>query len=825
MLGAGADGDAFINGKEGPAGADLLLPHHKARIDILLKRANLYSTFLARDLEKRQEELRNGFCILGEGGDGGGDVEVGGGADDVGAKALVEEDMDGDIEPPARVMVRKDRGGRRGKRKAAAETRTTSSKRQKPLNPPPTPAPEPLPPPRTTRQPTLVTGGEMREYQLVGMEWLISLYENGLNGILADEMGLGKTLQVIAFLAHLWEVGTRGPFLIVVPLSTLVNWVSEFERFAPTIPVLLYHGPKEERDYLRRNRLSPSSTTPFPIIVTTYEICMRDKNHLQLLKWVYVIVDEGHRLKNLDCKLIRELKSYRSANRLLLTGTPIQNNLSELWSLLNFVQPDIFSDRSAFEQCFDFGDDMTQLTTSVTQKEILQRQLETEFVTQLHEILKPFLLRRIKTEVELSLPPKREYILHAPLTPLQKRLYAATLKGELRETIKAILLGSGKDITAAPVGIGKRKRVVRGSYRELIEDGLEGEVESDSEGEGEGEEDEDGEEEREEKERGVVVGVPNGRDGDKDRVVDIALRAQNLQSPVVQLRKICNHPYLFNLDVALDPQPPYATPSPHSTTGDKTAIPPRSLPTTPPGIVSTSGKMLILHKLLPNLFERGHRVLLFSQMTRVLDLVGRWCEEVMGWEYCRLDGATDVLLRRDEITRFESHPSIPLFLLTTRAGGLGINVTSADTVIIFDSDWNPQMDLQAQDRVHRIGQTKSVVVYRLVAQGTIEERVRGLAEGKRRLGEVVVHRGRHADYKSRQKIQNEELAALLAAECSAIHASSSSSSSSSGLSLDATATLPTTGGEAATQDGSGKMGCGMGILEDDEELERILRRD
>lgn len=200
------------------------------------------------------------------------------------------------------------------------------------------------------RQPRLITGATMRGYQLDGVQWLISLYENGLNGILGDEMGLGKTLQVIALLAHLWEMRVCGPFLVVAPLSTIGNWVKEFARFAPTVPVVLYHGNKEERAVLRRKHLKGRGKDgKMPIVVTSFEVAMNDARYLQAFTWKYLCVDEGQRLKNKDCKLLRELKSLKAANRLLLSGTPLQNNLAELWSLLNFILPDVFDSLTVFQ--------------------------------------------------------------------------------------------------------------------------------------------------------------------------------------------------------------------------------------------------------------------------------------------------------------------------------------------------------------------------------------------------------------------------------------------------------------------------------------------
>jgi ATP-dependent DNA helicase len=206
----------------------------------------------------------------------------------------------------------------------------------------------------SARQPALVTGGVLRDYQLAGVEWLISLWENGLNGILADEMGLGKTLQTIGFIAHLKSMQVAGPYLIVTPLSTLANWVNEFKRFAPSINVLLYHGSKEERQHMINRKMPKKKETnaDFPVIVTSYEIVMNDRKFLQRYHWKYIVVDEGHRLKNMNCRLIKELKTYSSANRLLLTGTPLQNNLAELWSLLNFLLPDIFDDLDMFQSWF-----------------------------------------------------------------------------------------------------------------------------------------------------------------------------------------------------------------------------------------------------------------------------------------------------------------------------------------------------------------------------------------------------------------------------------------------------------------------------------------
>ena len=277
----------------------------------------------------------------------------------------------------------------------------------------------------TGKQPDNIQG-TMRDYQINGLQWLISLYENGLNGILADEMGLGKTLQTISFLAHLVQVGVNGPFLIVAPLSTLRNWEQEFQKFAPSISVVFYHGSIPERNELRSKKIAEKKGKIKPaVVLTTYEISMNDKKHLQKIDWKYIVVDEGHRLKNLNCKLIRDLKEYKTANRLLLTGTPLQNNLAELWSLLNFLMPEIFTDLQDFENWFD----------DIKGSQEGDIESKTSLVSTLHQVLKPFLLRRVKSDVACDVPLKKEYVLYAPLMPKQKELYDAILSGDIRSVL------------------------------------------------------------------------------------------------------------------------------------------------------------------------------------------------------------------------------------------------------------------------------------------------------------------------------------------------------------------------------------------------------
>lgn len=474
-------------------------------------------------------------------------------------------------------------------------------------------------------QPSIITGGAMRSYQLDGLNWMIRLQENGINGILADEMGLGKTLQSISVIAYMREFrNITGPHLIVVPLSTLPNWCREFANWCPSIRILKFHGSKEDRDHIISNELQPGKTQEqrrWDVVLTTYEVINLEKNALTKIAWRYLIIDEAHRLKNEQSQFSQTIRLINVQHRLLLTGTPLQNNLHELWSLLNFLLPDVFASSEQFDEWFDLD---------VEDNEAKQR-----MITQLHKLLRPFMLRRLKIDVETSLPPKTETILFTGMSEMQKNLY------------RQILL---RDIDT----------------------------------------------------------VNGGGNGSQTAVLNI----------VMQLRKCCNHPYLFP------------------------GVEDRSLDTLGDHLFLNCGKMALLDKLLVKLKQRGHRVLIFSQMTRMLDIMEDYFLS-KGFLYCRIDGNTSYEEREDRINDYNRPNSDKfIFLLSTRAGGLGINLQTADTVIIYDSDWNPQADLQAQDRAHRIGQKKVVQVFRLVTDDTVEVKVVERAQQKLKLDAMVVQQGR-----------------------------------------------------------------------------------
>uniref|UniRef100_A0A2P2MQR7 Uncharacterized protein n=1 Tax=Rhizophora mucronata TaxID=61149 RepID=A0A2P2MQR7_RHIMU len=477
---------------------------------------------------------------------------------------------------------------------------------------------------RLVAQPSCIQG-KMRDYQLAGLNWLIRLYENGINGILADEMGLGKTLQTISLLGYLHEFrGITGPHMVVAPKSTLGNWMNEIRRFCPVLRAVKFLGNPDERKHIREELLVAGK---FDVCVTSFEMAIKEKSALRRFSWRYIIIDEAHRIKNENSLLSKTMRLYNTNYRLLITGTPLQNNLHELWSLLNFLLPEIFSSAETFDEWF-------QISGESDQQEVVQ---------QLHKVLRPFLLRRLKSDVEKGLPPKKETILKVGMSQMQKQYYKALLQ---------------KDLEVVNAG------------------------------------------------------------GERKRLLNIAM----------QLRKCCNHPYLFQ---GAEPGPPY-------TTGDH--------------LITNSGKMVLLDKLLPKLKERDSRVLIFSQMTRLLDILEDYLI-FRGYQYCRIDGNTGGEDRDASIEAFNKPGSEKfVFLLSTRAGGLGINLATADVVILYDSDWNPQVDLQAQDRAHRIGQKKEVQVFRFCTEYTIEEKVIERAYKKLALDALVIQQGRLAEQKGNQHL-------------------------------------------------------------------------
>ncbi|KAK4123860.1 hypothetical protein N657DRAFT_573407 [Parathielavia appendiculata] len=502
-----------------------------------------------------------------------------------------------------------------------------------------------------TQQASILVGGTLKEYQLKGLQWMLSLYNNNLNGILADEMGLGKTIQTISLITYLIEKKQQnGPYLVIVPLSTLTNWNLEFDKWAPSVAKVVYKGPpnarKMQQEKIRQGR--------FQVLLTTYEYIIKDRPLLSKIKWFHMIIDEGHRMKNSNSKLSATIQQYYSTRyRLILTGTPLQNNLAELWAMLNFVLPNIFKSAKTFDEWFNTpfantgGQDKMELTE---EEQIL-------VIRRLHKVLRPFLLRRLKKDVEKDLPDKTEKVIKCKFSALQARLYKQMV------THQKIAVSDGK----------------------------------------------------------------GGKTG-----------ARGLSNMIMQLRKLCNHPFVFDeVENQMNPA---------NVSNDL--------------LWRTAGKFELLDRILPKYKATGHRVLMFFQMTAIMDIMEDFLR-FRGIQYLRLDGTTKSEDRSDLLKEF-NRPDSPyfMFLLSTRAGGLGLNLQTADTVIIYDSDWNPHQDLQAQDRAHRIGQKNEVRILRLISSASVEEKILERARFKLDMDGKVIQAGRF-DNKSSETDRDAMLRTLL----------------------------------------------------------------
>ncbi|KAB8416334.1 hypothetical protein FH972_024854 [Carpinus fangiana] len=492
-----------------------------------------------------------------------------------------------------------------------------------------------------------LVGGLLKEYQLKGLQWMISLYNNNLNGILADEMGLGKTIQTISLITYLIEKKRQpGPYLVIVPLSTLTNWNNEFEKWAPSVNRIVYKGPPNARKQASQNLRYGN----FQVLLTTYEFIIKDRPVLSKIKWLHMIVDEGHRMKNANSKLSSTITQYYHTRfRLILTGTPLQNNLPELWALLNFVLPSIFKSVKSFDEWFNTpfantggGDNM-----ALTEEEQLL------VIRRLHKVLRPFLLRRLKKDVEKDLPDKTERVIKCRFSALQAKLYSQLFLHQ----------------------------------RLMISDG-----------------------------KGGKVGL------------------RGLSNMLMQMRKLCNHPFVFEeVETQVNP------------TGINNDL-----------LWRTAGKFELLDRVLPKFRATGHRVLMFFQMTQIMNIMEDFMR-LRDIPYLRLDGGTKSDDRSELLKQFNA-PNSPYFcfLLSTRAGGLGLNLQTADTVIIYDSDWNPHQDLQAQDRAHRIGQKNEVRILRLITSNSVEEKILERANFKLDMDGKVIQAGKFDN-----RSTNEERDAML----------------------------------------------------------------
>eukprot|EP00897_Mesotaenium_endlicherianum_P002362 jgi/Mesen1/2153/ME000152S01239 len=808
--------------------------------------------------------------------------------------------------------------------------------------------PSTMPSMSSVSQPTMFKG-RLKEYQLKGLQWLVNLYEQGLNGILADEMGLGKTIQGMSLLAHLAEEkNIWGPFLVVAPASVLSNWADEVTRFCPDLKILPYWGGLAERNVLRKN-INPKKLyrrdSPFHVLITSYQLLVLDEKYFRRVKWQYMVLDEAQAIKSASSLRWKTLLSFNCRNRLLLSGTPIQNSMAELWALLHFIMPTLFDSHEQFNEWFSKGiEGHAEHGGTLNEHQL----------TRLHSILKPFMLRRVKRDVESEMTNKREIVLPCALHSRQQVLYRGIKDkisiaelfdgaggqlnekkvlhlmniviqlrkvcnhpelfernegksylhfgavpnallpppfGELEDVhyaghtslisyqVPKLLYRDGMRCLAtsasgsaqgfsekwlqnrlsifdpshihyslfppdAPEGGAharrgaatcRDRRASAFSFSRLLNlspaevafaakasaverwlfsllyleatavhlalDGYRWHSGDGSAGRGEGEVREDEDEDNTARAvRRMLLVPPRGESPALLRKLPVDSEAQPYRAlvqsasermldhisllrsvrgvvpPVLapQVNVCCSdrsfafqrqeelhHPFLKRLLVGeartSEGAGPRVPPSNHPLIQEceepahapapLLSAPHRVFGSSPPmqsfdfaKMLTDSGKLHMLDGLLKQLRAEGHRVLLFAQMTKMLNIL----EDYMNYrkyKYLRLDGSSTIMDRRDMVKDFQQRPDIFVFLLSTRAGGLGINLTAADTVIFYESDWNPTMDLQAMDRAHRLGQTREVSVYRLICQGTVEEKIVKRANQKNTVQQLVMTGG------------------------------------------------------------------------------------
>ncbi|KAI9273838.1 SNF2 family N-terminal domain-containing protein, partial [Helicostylum pulchrum] len=546
----------------------------------------------------------------------------------------------------------------------------------------------------------------LKDYQILGVNWMLLLYRKNISGILADEMGLGKTAQVIAFLGRLFEMGESGPHLVIVPSSTIENWLREFERFCPKLTVRLYHGSIKERDEQRYDLIEDKGD--YQVIVTTYNIATsnaEDRSFLKKLKCRSMILDEGHMIKNCTSARYKFLMKISVPFRLLLTGTPLQNNLQELVSLLIFIMPDTFAQyeeevRSIFKIRVNAPTKDEKKGQSGKGTETAVQVLSRERITRAKKMMTPFVLRRKKQDVLKDLPSKKQIVEICTMTPNQKQLYSD------------IILKSKKTLDKQPET--KKKSAMNAQF-------------------------------------------------------------ENMSNIIVHLRKAADHPLLFRKvytddllrqmtkEIMRDVK--YWDSTEEYIYEDMTVMSDFELNRLCKDNKTIkhhqlkndewmdSGKIEKLKVILPECKAKKEKVLIFSQFTRMLDIL-ELVMSTLNVTYVRLDGETKVMERQNVIDDFNEDESIDVFLLSTKAGGFGINLTSANVVVLYDLDFNPQNDRQAEDRAHRVGQTKDVRIIKLISKDSVEEYILKMADIKLRLDKRIS--AKEGDAIENQEYEDEE---------------------------------------------------------------------
>ncbi|KAN0023057.1 hypothetical protein ACTFIU_009140 [Dictyostelium citrinum] len=612
----------------------------------------------------------------------------------------------------------------------------------------------------------------MRNYQLIGLNWMAVLYKEKINGILADEMGLGKTVQTISLLAHIKETyNDNGPHLVVVPATILANWEREFKTWCPSLSIIRYYGNLREREELRYELKKKRAGKDFNVILTTYNLLFsnNDRGFLKRFDYSYLILDEAQNIKNSDSKRYKNIFKIGAHHRLLLTGTPLQNNLYELWSLLNFLMPHIFGsvkkDNYLLNQLLEYkGDDSDSA------------------ITRMKKILSPFILRRLKSTVSKELKPKIEHVEICKLPEFQDKTYKAIIeRSKSQWKLRDLLLKKEKEerekekqslINSSGI---KKKRKSSNINNKKQQDDEFIEINDDDDDSG-------------------LVDLTNDKElTEQDNQLSIDLKSNGstgqfvLNNILMQLRKAANHPLLCknvfyedkqiqeivnhlatkdkdwsdykddipSLKELFDSYSDYdvfKTICDHEELGDEYWIPDEQF-------VETSTKCLKLKEILAKeIGVNKSKVLIFSQMTRVLDILEDVLD-IFGYSFTRLDGTTPVNERQFIIDHFSSSDDIPVFLLSTNSGGLGINLTCSNVVIFYDLSFNPQVDRQAEDRAHRLGQERDVIIYKLLAEGTVDINIYESANQKKKLNDNVLEEGTFNN--SETKLQSKNILKIL----------------------------------------------------------------
>uniref|UniRef100_A0A0R3RQJ2 SWI/SNF-related matrix-associated actin-dependent regulator of chromatin subfamily A containing DEAD/H box 1 homolog n=1 Tax=Elaeophora elaphi TaxID=1147741 RepID=A0A0R3RQJ2_9BILA len=508
---------------------------------------------------------------------------------------------------------------------------------------------------------------ELHPYQQIGMNWLMMMHKLKLNAILADEMGLGKTVQVIAFITYLKSERIKGPHLIVVPSSTIENWLSEFSKWSPKINIITYYGSIADRRQLRHMATDKN----IDVLLTTYNMVgskTEDRKFFKRFRINYVIYDEGHLLKNCNTDRYRNLMKIHGERKILITGTPLQNNLVELISLMYFTMTKLFT-----RYCDDIGQLLQQFQQKIPALEAKNGALyEADKIEQAKAILKPYILRRLKADVLSYLPAKRDRVIKCPMITVQKEIYT-TLVHEFR-----LLEANGEKYSSSPLMQLRQVANHPLLYRRLYDDDKVIQIAK------------------------ILCAKENEyRKKKSDHVAEDLAFLSDFAISQLCSKFTSTQKFILSEEVALE-----------------------------------SGKFKELDKLLPSIKEKGDKVLIFSQFTSVMDILEVYLK-LRDYQYCRLDGATPVMERQDMINEYNSSSDLFVFLLSTKAGGLGINLTAANHIILHDIDFNPYNDKQAEGRCHRMGQTKDVFVVRLISADTVEEEMLALAQKKLELEKEV----------------------------------------------------------------------------------------